>query len=230
MEGFFNNIIVNPNRPQIQFDLAQKVALAIIGTNIFVTILWKIPSLFPFMTTYFTNSFAQKYLCLPMLTSCFSHKVFLHLFLNMYVLWSFAPQTMGKLTGVEQFCALYASAGVFSSLASLTKNAIERSPVRSLGASGALLGILMYTCMKVPDARLQMFFLPFFDFSAKSAVCGILIFDFIGLLGPWKFFDHAAHLGGSLFGIWYATYGENFVKNWYNLKVIDVYKKIKQDD
>lgn len=230
MEDFFKNFMTHSHKPQIQLGLHQKVIMGIIGINIIVTLLWKIPSFIPFMTTHFTNSFAQKKLCFPMLTSCFSHQSFIHLFLNMYVLWSFAPQTMREFTGVEQFCALYASAGVVSSLISLSHKAITKSPIRALGASGAILGIITYACMKMPNARIQMLFIPFFDFSAQSAVYGLLLFDIIGLLGPWKMFDHAAHLGGSLFGIWYATYGEKFVRNWYNKKVIDVYQKIKQND
>uniref|UniRef100_A0A0N5A2P7 rhomboid protease n=1 Tax=Parastrongyloides trichosuri TaxID=131310 RepID=A0A0N5A2P7_PARTI len=232
MEVFFQKMSAHPSRlediTQIKLSLAQKVVVSIIGINILVTLLWKIPKLVPFMTTHFTNSFSQKYLCLPMLTSIFSHQSAVHLFFNMYVLWSFAPVAMHKYSGVEQFCALYAASGVISSFFSLAHKAVIRSPVRALGASGAILGILTYTCMKMPDARLQIIFVPFFDFSAQSAVYGIILFDLIGLLGPWrKIFDHAAHLGGSLFGVWYAMYGENFIRNWYNPKVINMYRDIK---
>lgn len=88
--------------------------------------------------------------------------------------------------------------------------------------SGAILGMLGYTCMKIPEARLKIVFVPGFDFSAKSAVIGILVFDLAGLIfryvaqflifftyifslqiSPRRFrmFDHAAHLGGTLFGV-----------------------------
>jgi rhomboid-like protein len=55
--------------------------------------------------------------------------------------------------------------------------------------------------MKVPDAKLQIIFLPFFTFSAENAVYGLLAFDALGLVLGWKMFDHAAHLGGALFGM-----------------------------
>ena len=46
-----------------------------------------------------------------------------------------------------------------------------------------------------------------FTFSAQSALLGVVAFDVAGLLMGWQQFAHAAHLGGSLFGIWYAESG-----------------------
>jgi len=55
--------------------------------------------------------------------------------------------------------------------------------------------------MKIPDEELCIIFLPMITFSAQSAIFGILAFDTIGLLARWRLFDHAAHLGGTLFGV-----------------------------
>jgi rhomboid-like protein len=44
-------------------------------------------------------------------------------------------------------------------------------------------------------------FLPFFTISAGMALKGIIMLDTAGLLLKWGFFDHAAHLGGALFGV-----------------------------
>ena len=43
--------------------------------------------------------------------------------------------------------------------------------------------------------------MPFFTFSAEQAIYGLIAFDAIGLLLRFRLFDHAAHLGGSLFGM-----------------------------
>jgi len=40
---------------------------------------------------------------------------------------------------------------------------------------------------------------------------GIIGLDLMGLVLGWRMFDHAAHLGGSIFGIWYAQYGEKLI-------------------
>lgn len=44
-------------------------------------------------------------------------------------------------------------------------------------------------------------FLPMFKFAAEDALIGIMLFDILGLALGWKMFDHAAHLGGALFGM-----------------------------
>lgn len=44
-------------------------------------------------------------------------------------------------------------------------------------------------------------FLPMFQFSAENAIIAIMAIDVLGVAFGWKFFDHAAHLGGALFGV-----------------------------
>lgn len=44
-------------------------------------------------------------------------------------------------------------------------------------------------------------FLPMFQFSAESAIKVMMVIDIAGIFMGWKFFDHAAHLGGALFGM-----------------------------
>ena len=77
----------------------------------------------------------------------------------------------------------------------------RRTTAVELFQSGAILAVLAYTCVRVPDARLQIVFVPGFTFSAASAVVGLLAFDAAGLLFRFRLFDHAAHLGGTLFGM-----------------------------
>jgi rhomboid-like protein len=39
-----------------------------------------------------------------------------------------------------------------------------------------------------------------------------------GLIARWQFFDHAAHLGGILLGIWYCHFGHTLI--WKNREPI----------
>lgn len=41
-----------------------------------------------------------------------------------------------------------------------------------------------------------------YQFSAGLAIKCIMGLDLVGLLLGWRYFDHAAHLGGALFGLY----------------------------
>ncbi|CAD5230585.1 unnamed protein product [Bursaphelenchus okinawaensis] len=211
-ESFFADSEGHTSHQEFKLTPGQKLVFGLIAANVVVTLLWRIPAMRNFMMQYFTNSFAQKSLCIPMVSSVFSHSSFIHLGLNMYVLHSFASVSVDRFFGVDQFLAFYLTAGAFSSLTSLIHKSAVASPVRALGASGAICALLVYTCMKIPDSRLSIVFLPMFTFSAENAAFGLMAFDLIGLIFKFKLFDHAAHLGGSIFGLWYAWYGQQFVE------------------
>ncbi|XP_076330395.1 rhomboid family intramembrane serine protease rho-7 isoform X5 [Tachypleus tridentatus] len=188
----------------------QKVAWGIIGTNAIVLLLWRVPKLQPILIKYFCSDPSSKAVCLPMILSVFSHHSFAHFAINMYVLYSFST-TAVALYGKEQFMAAYLSGGVISSFASyIHKIAIGKVGL-SLGASGALMGILASVCFQYPDAKLAIVFLPFFTFSAGIAIKTVMAIDTAGLFLGWKLFDHAAHLGGALFGIGYLFYGQDAI-------------------
>ncbi|GMT32570.1 hypothetical protein PFISCL1PPCAC_23867, partial [Pristionchus fissidentatus] len=221
---------LSPQQNDINLTPGEKCAIFLIATNSLVFLLWRAKALQPTMWRYFSNSYASKSLLSPMILSAFSHSSFIHLGLNMYVLWTFAHLSVDKFFGPDQFGAFYLTAAAVSSFASLAHKAVVRSPIRALGASGAIMAVLTYTCSKIPDARLKIVFLPVFDFSAQSAVIGLVLFDLAGLIFKFRMFDHAAHLGGALFGIAYAYWGERFFwgcwrkhvqKKWQNATTVE---------
>ena len=69
----------------------EKLVCGIIGVNVAVFVAWRIPQLTALMTKYFMASPMAAARCWPMMLSTFSHYGLVHLFVNMYVLWSFAP-------------------------------------------------------------------------------------------------------------------------------------------
>ncbi|XP_061073386.1 presenilin-associated rhomboid-like protein, mitochondrial [Conger conger] len=203
----------------------QRTVTGIIGLNALVFCLWRVPSLQRAMMKYFTSNPSSKALCLPMILSTFSHFSLFHMAANMYVLWSFSSSIVSML-GPEQFMAVYLSAGVISTFGSYVAKTASGRLGPSLGASGAIMTVLAAVCTKMPEAMLAVIFLPMFTFTAGSALKAIVAMDAAGLVLGWKFFDHAAHLGGALFGIWYVTYGheliwknrEPLVKMWHELR------------
>ncbi|XP_034743755.1 presenilins-associated rhomboid-like protein, mitochondrial isoform X1 [Etheostoma cragini] len=203
----------------------QKTVTGIIAVNAVVMCCWRIPSMQRTMIKYFTSNPASKTRCLPMALSCFSHYSIIHMVANMYVLWTFSSGIV-SLLGKEQFLALYLSAGVISTMVSyMCKTATGRLHP-SLGASGAVMAVLAAVCAKVPEAKLGIIFLPMITFTAGNALKVLVAMDTAGLILGWRLFDHAAHLGGALFGVWYVAYGhkliwrkrEPLVKLWHDMR------------
>ncbi|VDN11365.1 unnamed protein product [Dibothriocephalus latus] len=96
---------------------------------------------------------------------------------------------------------------ICASLLSILSKAARRSPVPSIGASGAICAVLGAFCMLEPHAQLCIPFLVNIvphSFSAGSAGWAILAFEFFGamLLSARSPIDHAAHLGGLMFGMY----------------------------
>jgi len=203
----------------------EKLYWPLCGANILVFLAWRIPSLQPFMMKWFLGNPAAKATCLPLLLSAFSHYSLLHLGANMMVLHSFMP-TGVALLGKEQFLAVYLNACVISSLASMVYKVGMRNTSFSLGASGAICTVLSMFAVFFPDAKLSIIFLPMYTFSAASAVKGLMLIDSAGLVFRWSFFDHAAHLSGMLFGMFWAKEGcsgiwgqrEGLVTAWHKLR------------
>eukprot|EP00066_Takifugu_rubripes_P009031 XP_003975640.1 PREDICTED: presenilins-associated rhomboid-like protein, mitochondrial [Takifugu rubripes] len=203
----------------------QRTVTGIIAVNAVVLCCWRIPIMQRSMIKYFTSNPASKTKCLPMILSSFSHYSIIHMMANMYVLWTFSSGIV-SLLGKEQFLAVYLSAGVISTMVSYICKTTTGRLYPSLGASGAVMAVLAAVCTKVPEAKLGIIFLPMLTFSAGSALKALIAIDAAGLILGWRLLDHAAHLGGALFGIWYIAYGhkliwrrrEPLVKMWHDMR------------
>ncbi|KAI9544800.1 hypothetical protein NQZ68_001678 [Dissostichus eleginoides] len=188
----------------------QKTVTGIIALNAVVLCCWRIPVMQRSMVKYFMSTPAAKTRCLPMVLSTFSHYSIFHMATNMYVLWTFSSEIVSIL-GREQFLAFYLSAGVISNMVSYTCKTATRSLHPSLGASGAVMAVLAAVCANVPEAKLGIILLPMVTFTAGNALKALIAMDTAGLVLGWRMFDHAVHLGGALFGVWYVAYGHKLI-------------------
>jgi len=184
----------------------QKMFVPICFINVVVSLALRVPAWQKTMVRYFFANPASSSSYWSMILSTFSHYSVFHLAANMYVLHSFSTIAVTTL-GKEQFLALYLSSGVISSFASHVYKTVLGVPGLSLGASGAIMGVLGFVCTQYPDIQLSIIFLPMFTFTAGMAIKGIMTLDAIGCILGWKYFDHAAHLGGALFGIFWQMWG-----------------------
>jgi rhomboid-like protein len=216
------------NKTWNSVSVGEKMALGCIFMNLCVFLGWKRtnPATIQFMERYFTASPFGKSPCASMFLSIFSHRSFLHLACNMTCLWSFASSAV-EAVGKEQAAALYVSAGMTSSLLSYVCNVMRSSRTSSVGASGAILGLAGAVMTLFPDHQLIIIFLPMFPIAANYAVKGIIAVDLAGVALKWKFFDHAGHLGGTLCGVGFISYGQEFVLK-YQKELVNVWHEFRE--
>ncbi|KAM7541881.1 hypothetical protein Aperf_G00000009409 [Anoplocephala perfoliata] len=219
----FTSIVGRPPRSS---DIFWAIALA----NFVVYVLNNTRRFGPTFLCYFANSPFGPWPAISMVLSIFSHHMFTHMFLNMYVLHNFT-QPLIRVLGMEQFFAVFLGGGIFASfLSSLSKSA-RGSRIPSIGASGAVCAVLGTFCMLEPQARLCVpivcDIIPH-SFSAGSACLAITAFEAFGtiLLSGRSPIDHAAHLGGLVFGMYYGTEGKNLALR-YREVVVTAWRNFK---
>ena len=140
-------------------------------------------------------------------TYMFLHANAMHILFNMLGVWMFGVE-LERLWGTNYFLRYYAVAGVGAAITTLAVAflpfAFAASVYASLtvGASGALYGILLAFAMYYPNRPILMMLL--FPVPAKYFVIIIGALSFAtGGTGV----AHAAHLGGLLFGYLYLSRG-----------------------
>ena len=145
-----------------------------------------------------------------LLTSMFMHGGFAHLFGNMLFLWIFGDNLEDRL-GRVRYLIFYLVCGVLASLAHVfTTVAFGSNPyVPSLGASGAISGVLGGYVLLFPRNRVKVILFRFLtDVPAYVALGLWFLFQFvsgIGLLGGGTQegggVAYAAHVGGFIAGL-----------------------------
>ncbi len=160
------------------------------------------------------------------LTYMFMHGGFTHILFNMFALYMFGP-ILENIWGSQKFLYYYLFTGIGAlalqmgvqaiELHSLTgyftfHEGIELAPNAlkkvseiyygtTIGASGAIFGLLLGFGMLFPDAELFMFFIPIAIKAKYLVPVYILIELFLGLSQfSGDSVAHFAHIGGALFG------------------------------
>ncbi|ORX52388.1 rhomboid-domain-containing protein [Hesseltinella vesiculosa] len=191
---------------------SERTLAALVGINVLVFGAWQVPRWTPFMSRWFLHHPGGSH-PITLVTSCFSHKEGLHLAFNMVGLWSFGG-LMHDYLGREQFLAMYLSTGIGANMVSHTMSLAlrhSRPLLPSLGASGALYGLLAGTAYLQPNASVSLIFLPMVPIKLGYALPAMMGFDLAGILLKWKMFDHFAHLAGASIGLGYMAYGPQYI-------------------
>ncbi len=142
-----------------------------------------------------------------LLTSGFIHGSWMHLGVNMFVLWSFGSllesyfvATSVTGVGILTYLLFYLIALVVSSLPSQIRYN-EAPHYNSLGASGAVSAVIFATIILEPiQGGIMFIFLPFF--SIPPIIFGVLylLYESYAARKGGGNINHAAHLWGAIFG------------------------------
>jgi hypothetical protein len=125
-----------------------------------------------------------------LMTSMFAHADFNHLFYNMFALFLFGA-ILERIIGGRNFLLVYFFAGLVGSLATIPLYEA------SLGASGAIFGIIGALTVLRPRMTIYVYYVPM-----PMAIAGLVyaLIDIVGIFVP-SGVANAAHLAGLAVGI-----------------------------
>ena len=138
------------------------------------------------------------------LTYLFLHGGFGHIFFNMLGLWMFGS-ALERNWGRRRFLRYYFLTGAGAGLLNVAASFVWGGPAPllvTIGASGALYGILLAFGVLYPHTPIYLWFL--FAIPARIFVLIYGTLAFVSALsGPGSGISHVSHLGGMLFGYAY---------------------------
>lgn len=134
-------------------------------------------------------------------THMFMHGNIAHIFFNMWSLFVFGPM-LERLWGSKKFLIFYFVCGLGAALChELVLLTQPLSNIPTVGASGAIYGLLLGFGMLYPNYVLTLVFPPV-SLKAKWFVAIFAGIELLtGVLGTHDGVAHFAHLGGMLFGL-----------------------------
>ena len=185
-----------------------------------------------FALFYFKSPFFKPY---QLVTHMFMHGGFTHILFNMYTLYIFGC-VLERVWGSQKFLFYYFVTGIGAALLHMgvmylqlrgyiadfnAGDMFAQSSIQSIlvtptvGASGAIYGLLLAYGMLFPDNNMQLIFPPV----ALKAKWFVIIFGalelLLGLSGRGGDVAHFAHLGGMIFGFFLILYWKKNNRMYY---------------
>ena len=148
------------------------------------------------LTPYAVTHYAALW---QLVTYLFLHAGFFHILFNMLTLWMFGCE-LERTWGTRRFLWYYFLTGIGAGLTVVLVR--PSSVVATLGASGAIYGVLLAYGLLFPNRTIFLYFL--FPIPAKYFVMIMGGIAFLSALStPGDIVSHTAHLGGMAFGYFY---------------------------
>lgn len=160
-----------------------------------------------------------------LITYQFMHGGFSHILFNMFALWMFGA-SIEDIFGSKKFLIFYLLAGISAGLLHLFVSPLLGSaPAVTIGASGAVYGVLIAYAMFFPDNLIFLYFL--IPIKAKYLIGFLVVLEFMAVDSASSGVAHLAHLGGALFAFLYIMFDKNSYVSLKNLFNKSYYYKSK---
>jgi rhomboid family protein len=168
--------------------------LTLIGGNLGLSPFFRLLALVP-------EAVLKHFAVWQLFTYMFLHGGFEHILFNMFGLWM-CGMMLEQDWGTERFLKYYFICGVGAGICDVAVNgALGNWRTATIGASGAIYGLLLAIGLLYPNQNFYMYFL--FPIKAKYLV---MIYGAMALYGAFQVnsgISNIAHLGGMLFGFLY---------------------------
>ncbi len=154
-------------------------------------------------------------------TYMFLHGGLFHILFNMLVLWMFG-NTIEETWGLKRFLKYYFLCGIAGGI--FTVMFMPNSSVPTIGASGAIYGLLVAYAVMFPNRVIYVMFI--FPMKVKWAV---IIFVGIAFMASFNAQDsnvgHLAHLGGAVIGFFYLKLDWRLKNLFHKLSPLRFFRK-----
>ena len=130
-----------------------------------------------------------------LITHMFAHGGFFHILFNMYALWLFGS-VLERGWGAKRFLIFYFACGLAAGLAQMFLVPYGSS----IGASGAVMGLIAAFAYTYPNVEFFIIPIPF-PIKVKWLAVGYAVLDIFGGFSGSDGIAHFAHLGGLVMGL-----------------------------
>jgi membrane associated rhomboid family serine protease len=135
-----------------------------------------------------------------LVTYAFLHGGLLHLFFNMFALYMFGS-AIEQVFGARRYVVFYFVSVLSAAITQLIVAALTEGVYPTIGASGAVFGLLLAYGMYFPHNRVMLLFPPIPMRARVFVVVYAVLELFLGVTGSQPGVAHFAHLGG-MAGAW----------------------------
>lgn len=136
----------------------------------------------------------------------------MHLFQNMLFLYFFGPE-VERVLGTRQFYRFFIFCGALGVFATFIPMALGFGNPLVLGASGAVLGVLVAFAMINPEREIFLFPLPI-PINARALVAIVVAYNLVSALLIGSNLSVATHFGGMLAGYLYMKWAPDVRRMW----------------